>query len=293
MASSSWDWTARRRVRFYIRQAIRHRPRVYFPLVRRRKRPYMLVNGARMVHTGVVHDGTRIVIEGYPRCGNTFATVAFQLAQGVPVEAAHHLHAEAQIVAAAESGIPAVLLIRDPEDAVVSNARSFGYPLRTALRDYVVFYRRVLPYRDRVVVADFEDVTRDFGAVVDAVNARFGTAFARFDHTDAEVQRCFDVIDEFYRRTAPEPNRTVARPSRQRQVGKDVLRHAFNLPSQQALRDEAYRLYFALTKASPLHDEAARGDGAAGHAPWVLAQVRPPRGNAAPGRRASPPHPDR
>ena len=113
MASSSWDWTARRRVRFYIRQAIRHRPRVYFPLVRRRKRPYMLVNGARMVHTGVVHDGTRIVIEGYPRCGNTFATVAFQLAQGVPVEAAHHLHAEAQIVAAAESGIPAVLLIRD------------------------------------------------------------------------------------------------------------------------------------------------------------------------------------
>ncbi|PAP75951.1 hypothetical protein BSZ37_05605 [Rubrivirga marina] len=261
-------------------------------MIRHKKRPYMLINGVRMVHTGVVHDRTRIVIEGYPRCGNTFATVAFQLAQGTPVEAAHHLHAEAQIVGAAAAGIPTILLIRDPEEAVVSNARSFGYPLKTALRDYVLFYRRVLPYREHVVVADFQDVTSDFGAVVGAVNARFGTDFAPFDHTDAEVQRCFAVIDEFYRRTAPEPGRTVARPSGQRQVGKDVLRTAFNLPSHRALRDEAYRLYHALVQAPASLSVASRGDGAAGRVAWAMTRRSPPRGSAAPGHRTAPPHPD-
>ncbi len=222
-----------------------------------------------MIHTGVVQEGTRVVIEGYPRCGNTFAVVAFQLAQGVPVKAAHHLHAEAQIIGAARLGVPALLLIREPEDAIVSNARSFGYPLQTALRDYVVFYSRVLPYREHVVVADFQEVTTDFGAVTDTLNARFGTDFAPFDHSDEGVERCFAVIDEFYQRTAPEPGRTVARPSRQRQAGKEELREAFRAPELGALRTEAERLYRTLTGT------AISGDGASSPAA-PLQRAEPP-----------------
>lgn len=247
MPSSHWDWTFLRRARFYVRQAVRHLPRLYLPVSRVRRRPYMLIRGRPMVHTGVVGDGTEVVIEGYPRCGNTFAVVAFQLAQGKTVEAAHHLHAEAQIVGAVRAGLPTVLLIRDPEQAVVSNARSFGYPLRTALRDYVVFYRRVLPHHEGFVVADFHDVTTDFGAVIDRVNSRFGTDFESFDHTTEATEQCFEVIDEFYRRTAPEPGRTVARPSSQRQAGKQELRDAFRAPALRALREEAYRLYRTLS----------------------------------------------
>ena len=266
MGSSSWDWTVQRRARYYLRRAVRHLPGVYLPVSRLRSRPYMMIDGQRMVHTGVVHHGTRIVIEGYPRCGNTFGVVAFQLAQGTPVEAAHHLHAEAQVIRAAALGLPTILLTRDPAEAVVSNATSFGYPLKTALRDYVVFYRRVLPHLGRVVVADFRDVTGDFGAVIGRVNAQFSTDFATFDHTDEAVERCFAVIDEFYRRTAPEPNRTVARPSRQRQSGKDHLRAEFHSLALRPLREEAYRLYRALTPGRPAASSLS-GDGATSAAP--------------------------
>jgi hypothetical protein len=52
---------------------------------------------------------TEIVIEGYPRSGNTFAVVAFRLAQGREIEIAHHLHAAAQIKRAARLDVPAFI----------------------------------------------------------------------------------------------------------------------------------------------------------------------------------------
>ena len=74
-------------------------------------------------------------------------------------------------------------LVREPDVA-----------LRDALIAYTRFYRRLLPCRDRMVVADFEEVTTDFGAVTRRVNDRFGTAFAEFEPTEQNTNRCFELI---------------------------------------------------------------------------------------------------
>ena len=147
MSESKWAWTPKRRARFYLRRAIRHLPGVYLPLARVKRRPFMLLDGVPMPHTSVVSGDTEIVIEGLHRCGNTFAVVAFQLAQGRPLNVGHHLHAEAQIIQGAGAGIPVILLLRNPEDFVVSASASFGFPLELVLDDYVRFYSRVLPVR--------------------------------------------------------------------------------------------------------------------------------------------------
>src|SRR5689334_19049404 len=69
-----------------------------------------------------VSRGTEIVIEGFPRSANTFAVVAFRLAQQREIEIAHHLHAAAQIKHAINLKVPVIVLIREPSDAILSVA---------------------------------------------------------------------------------------------------------------------------------------------------------------------------
>ncbi|RMG27959.1 MAG: hypothetical protein D6732_19595, partial [Methanobacteriota archaeon] len=58
---------------------------------------YRLFAPAHLRMEKLIGARTEIVIEGYPRSANTFAVVAFRLAQNRPVKIAHHLHMEAQI----------------------------------------------------------------------------------------------------------------------------------------------------------------------------------------------------
>ncbi len=162
-------------------------PALFYPL-------HALRHGGR-VPQAVARD-TEIVIEGFPRSGNTFALLGFQLAQGRSVKTADHLHVPAQIMRAAEWDIPAVVVIREPEAVVRSLVVKYPYlSPRHVLQGYAAFYERCLPYRDKLVAATFEQATCDLGAVIDRVNARFGTRFLRFEHTTANERRVFAALD--------------------------------------------------------------------------------------------------
>ena len=90
--------------------------------------------------------------------------IAFQLAQNDHVRAAHHVHAAAQFIAAAELGTPTMVTVRPPEPTILS--AMLRHPLVTPgqwLKFYVEFYERLRPMRDRFVIATFEEVTADFG----------------------------------------------------------------------------------------------------------------------------------
>ncbi|MFW6086488.1 MAG: hypothetical protein ACODAG_04730 [Myxococcota bacterium] len=173
-----------------LRSVVTSFPAIYLPLARMQRETGSQAVGAH----------TDIVIEGFPRSGNSFVVDAFLSAQRRPVTVAHHLHAAAQIVEGARRRLPTLVLIREPEEAVVSfkalqlqaSRRDRGHPIATSLRllfrSYARFYRRVWPCRDQVVIAPFNDVIRDLGAVIQRVNTRFGTDFVPFEHTEANVQ---------------------------------------------------------------------------------------------------------
>ena len=75
-------------------------------------------------------------------------------------------------------GLPTLVLIRRPTDAVTSYlVRRPTLTPDDALLEYLDFYRTAWPARDGFVVAPFEPVVSDFGAVIDRVNERFGTSF--------------------------------------------------------------------------------------------------------------------
>jgi hypothetical protein len=178
--------TLARRARHRFRSRLSESPALYLPL-------------ARLKYPGpspeVISPATELVIDGYTRCASTFAVYALQLAQPEPVRLAHHLHAAAQLAAAVQAGVPALAVIREPQGAILSQlVREPDVALRDALIAYTRFYRRLLSCRDRMVVADFEEVTTDFGAVTRRLNDRFGTAFTEFEPTEQNTNRCFELI---------------------------------------------------------------------------------------------------
>ncbi|MGZ4110569.1 MAG: hypothetical protein ACXVQU_07755 [Actinomycetota bacterium] len=137
------------------------------------------------------------MIDAFPRSANTFAVIAFQLAQQDHVRVAHHTHAPASVIAAARRGVPVLVPTREPASSVVSSAiRDPEATVGQWLKTYVAFYEAILPYRDRFVTATFEQTTTDLGAAIRRVNERFGTAFREFEHTPDAARAVFSLIDE-------------------------------------------------------------------------------------------------
>lgn len=153
-----------------------------------------------------VNKDTEIVIEGFAGSANSFAVTAFQMAQLRPVKIAHHTHQSSQIIFAAKENIPALVLVRQPERAVLSTIlrspflpqiRQSPVPVfKGTLKRYIFFYENVMPYRDRCVVADFNSVTHDFGMIIRQINSKYGTSFIEFEHTKENVDRCFALMDQ-------------------------------------------------------------------------------------------------
>jgi hypothetical protein len=171
-----------------LRARVSEHPSIYLPFARRR-------------YPGpspeVIGSETELVIDGYTRSATTFAVYAFQLVQARPVRIAHHLHAPAQLVAAAKSGVPALVVIREPEGAILSQlVREPDVVLRDALVAYARFYTRLLPWRASFVVGEFQDVTNDFGTVVRRLNQHFGTSFTEFAHTEQNLVEVFELIEK-------------------------------------------------------------------------------------------------
>jgi hypothetical protein len=174
--------------RHRVRTRLSEHPRIYLPLARYR-------------HPGpspeVIGPDTDLVIDGYTRSATTFAVYALQLAQNRPVRLAHHLHAPAQLIQAAQQQVPTLALIREPEGAILSHlVREPWVDMRGAADGYARFYSHLLPWRSSFVVGDFDDVTNDFASVVDRLNERFGLHLQRFEATQANLDLCFELIKE-------------------------------------------------------------------------------------------------
>ena len=155
-------------------------------------RPWLFNPVFRALNAGerLTARNTELVIEGFPRSGNSFSVFAFLNAGAGNIAVAHHVHSPSQIVSAARYDIPAILLIRSPKDAVTAGlAKIATHTASDLLRAYSVYYRALRPLRDHYVIAPFETVTTDFGRIVAAVNRRFGTGFEEFDQNRHRMLR--------------------------------------------------------------------------------------------------------
>jgi len=269
--------TSVRSIRWTLRSRLAGYPRLYLPVARLR------------YPDAVIGADTELVIDGFTRSAVTFATIAFQMAQHRPTRVAHTLHAAGHAIAAARRGVPVLVTIRDPDETVLSAAVREPYvTLSQALAAYARFYSRLEPYREQLVIGEFDRVTRDFGSLIREVNERFGTRFDEFEHSKRDVDECYEIIEdrsrrpswskalgEFecgimgigdYRRIAAEykshdtaprgkvPEHRVQRPSAERNMLKDALRDELNSKRLSRARSNAYRVHEMFVAGRPARE---------------------------------------
>ena len=210
--------------------------------------PYLILRGKK--GDCVVGKNTEIVIEGYPRSANTFAVEAFRLAQNRPIIIAHHTHMPGQVVQAVRMNIPALVLIREPTQAVLSRMiRKPNISFSSALRHYVEYYKVIRKLKDNIVIADFNEVTRDFGKVIEKINAWYDTSFTLFQHNPTNVGRVFKLIEDKNKLLSEDGlinEDLISRPSIDKQLKKDTMIQK-NSSHSELLR-KATSLYWSIVK---------------------------------------------
>lgn len=169
-----------RRMQFRAVTLLSTRPNLYFGLRQLTSRLDELC----------IRPDTDIVIEGFPRSANSTTVQKFLERQDRPLHVAHHKHHAAQILRAAEWGIPTVVLIRPPRAACMSllalaaearcragKRKAEGLAFADVFTAYAAFYEAVEQVLDQIVIGRFERVCNDIEGLVERVNARFGTTF--------------------------------------------------------------------------------------------------------------------
>ena len=207
------------------------------------------------IRTCLIRNGTQLVIEGFPRSGNTYASIAFDVANPDDVPRVTHLHSPVNLEIAVRRGIPAVVLLRDPLDSVTSFIqRSPALSASALLREYSRFYKRAARLVDDLIVAPFEAVTDDFGSILRAVNLRFGTNFIPYEPTPENEDRVRGGIewsDSFNSRRHANREMTVSRPSIERDLGKSAIREAIAADCAGELAN-ARAVYLSVLRASTI-----------------------------------------
>ena len=217
--------------RIHLKRAARRllwpHPSIYYPFGVLRKRG------------NVFRKSAQLFMGGYPRSGNTFAQIAFAVANpGVRIRS--HQHIPTFVLCLTKAEIPGLVVIRPPLDAAVSWAIHENQPLEEAVAYWNDYYETLLPVRSQLFVARFKDVTTDFGAVIEAFNARWGTDYTPFVHTAETAAQCFKVTENDNRAPGGEIREMrVCRPSMERQIVKEA--HLDQLDRSNLLREELAR----------------------------------------------------
>lgn len=207
-------------------------------------------------HGVVVTPTTDIVIEGYPRSGNSVAFASLLAAQSASIRIAHHTHAPANVIAGVEAGIPVLVLIRAPEDAVIGLVSiKPDLTVVQAMRGYRRFYEPILPYRDRIVVSRSEDVSDGFEGLVERINQRFGTSFDAPEVTANSRSARDELIERYWRDRVgpglPLLGRTERRPSEGFRTDVASRARAGYLSAPESLRRRLAALYRSFTEGLP------------------------------------------
>lgn len=196
---------------------------------------------------------TQAVIEGFPRSGNTFAYFALQEAHGT-FQVSSHVHVPAQVERAVALGKPTLFVVREPVACLASLLTAAPHVrVGPAYDEYIHHHERVLRVADGVVVGTFEQITTDFGAVIDALNERFGTSFTRFEQTPENVEKVFARIDAHYEELYGDraSERVVPRPSSARAAEKRWLTDALTAPQHADRLARANEVFAALASRAP------------------------------------------
>jgi hypothetical protein len=189
---------------------------------------------------------TDLVVEGFPRAGNTFVVYALQSAAGGRLQVSSHVHHPSQVKLAVARQIPTVLVVREPI-ATLSSYLTYAQHGRPAgvLKEYISYHEELVPYADRLLLCDFEESTVDMSSVIARINQRFSMKIPSFDQSPANVELIFAKIARQHGVLHPklDPDRVAPRPTAARREISEHYRRELLHPRYASLCEEAITIY--------------------------------------------------
>ena len=217
-----------------------------------RKKLYGFIDQERMIDSQ-----TEIVIEGFPGSANSFSVLAFKMSQNRSVNIAHHMHDPSQIIAAIKIGIPVIVLIRVPEDAILSYIVRFSSftdeqeiikSLDHQLKKYIDFYQKILVYKNHFIIADFKTLTTSYETIIQRVNNKYNTNFNLFYCNEHNTKQVFEQMNQLSKQKFGHVNENaVSRPSIDKEKAKEKISKYFKLTNLDDLLATANNLYKEVT----------------------------------------------
>jgi hypothetical protein len=193
-----------------------------------------------------ITDYTELIVEGFPRSGNTFTVFALQNAAKNQIRLSSHVHHPSQVKLAVERGLPTVLVVREPI-AVLSSYLTYGEHGRPAdvFKEYHSYHQELIPYADRVLIVDFEEITSDMSAIVDRINQRFSMEIPPFDQSPENIDHVFAEIARQHNLVHPglEPDHVSPRPSTARREISERHRSELLASRHDRLRTQCANIY--------------------------------------------------
>ena len=226
-----------------------------------------------------IGENTDLVVEGFPRAGNTFVVYALQSASGNRLQVASHVHHPSQVKLAVARQIPTVLVVREPI-ATLSSYLTYAQHGRPSgvLKEYVSYHQELVPYADRLLVCDFEESTSDMSSVIARINLRYSMEIPPFDQSPANVERIFAKIARQHGILHPklDPDRVAPRPTAARQRISDHYRDELLDPRNDSLLEEAQNIYDYFTRKASEQKASLQGGGGVDD-PYPLGPAEPGR----------------
>lgn len=199
---------------------------------------------------GLINKSTKLVIEGYPRSGNSFCEAAIRLSQGLDYALAHHTHASAHVLYALQKQIPCAVLYREPLAAAASLATQLPghFKVDDLFQEYVKFYKPLI-HREEVMFVSFDHLISDVAGVLASIEKRFNLGW-ELDLESDFAHRALELVDNIssIRGTVPlgrEPyslHEDVENRKRREENKKDLERFIL-ARSSPALYSKASHLY--------------------------------------------------
>lgn len=189
---------------------------------------------------------TDLCVEGFPRSANTYGVLLIEKFASQPLKIAHHLHIPSQLTYAIKWNIPAILLIREPSQAIPSLILREGVSIRTAMEWYNSFHTELMPCKEKLVVWQFDELVNNPLDCLRKLNEDLGLWKLEDDLTSLKNEEIFKEIDRLDKETkgGQDLGLVNSRPNAQKGAAKkEVLDEIFQRQDYRIEMERAKELY--------------------------------------------------
>lgn len=128
---------------------------------------------------------TQLLVDAFPRCGNTFLYHLLRETQKPEIRIAHHMHSAGHLALGEQLGVPTVTILRKPQAACISYIiRNSKVTAKQSLLDYLYFHT-TLARLSGVLIIPFERLVKETDDVLRQISQQYSVV--QHATVDAEV----------------------------------------------------------------------------------------------------------